>query len=109
MKVWLATQHFHCNEQIVDGVENWLHNWRHRSLTRGYKNQCHNTISAKMWMETVWTSNAVLYVTVPYNKVLFSILYFFYQLIGGWCWNSLHTLTWMVKYSIGWRRVQLSG
>jgi hypothetical protein len=26
--------------------------------------------------------NAVMYVTVPYNKVLFSILYFFNQPIG---------------------------
>jgi hypothetical protein len=22
MKVWLATQHFHCNEQLMDGVKN---------------------------------------------------------------------------------------
>jgi hypothetical protein len=31
-----------------------------------------------MWMATtsIWRSNAVMYVTVPYNKVLFSILYF---------------------------------
>jgi transposase len=26
MKVWLATQHFHTNEELVDGVSNWLHN-----------------------------------------------------------------------------------
>jgi hypothetical protein len=26
MKVWLATQHFHCNEELLDGVKNWLHN-----------------------------------------------------------------------------------
>jgi len=26
----------------------------------------------------MWRSNAVMYVTVPYNKVLFSILYFFF-------------------------------
>jgi len=32
----------------------------------------------------------VMYVTVPYNEVLFSILYFFYLPIGGWFWNSLH-------------------
>jgi hypothetical protein len=25
MKVWLATQHFHCNEELM-GVKNWLHN-----------------------------------------------------------------------------------
>jgi hypothetical protein len=24
--VWLATQHFHCNEELMDGVNNWLHN-----------------------------------------------------------------------------------
>jgi hypothetical protein len=27
-------------------------------------------------MATMWRSNAVIYVTVPYNEVLFSILYF---------------------------------
>jgi hypothetical protein len=26
MKVWLATQHFHTNEELMDGVNNWLHN-----------------------------------------------------------------------------------
>jgi hypothetical protein len=26
MKVWLATQHFHSNEELIDGVSNWLHN-----------------------------------------------------------------------------------
>ena len=26
MKVWLATQSFHTNEELVDGVKNWLHN-----------------------------------------------------------------------------------
>jgi transposase len=26
MKVWLAIQHFHSNEQLVDGFNNWLHN-----------------------------------------------------------------------------------
>jgi hypothetical protein len=25
MKVWLATQHFHSNEELMDGVNNWLH------------------------------------------------------------------------------------
>jgi hypothetical protein len=29
---------FHTNEQLIDGVNNWLHNWRHRSLTTDYKN-----------------------------------------------------------------------
>jgi hypothetical protein len=27
-------------------------------------------------MAPMWRNNAVMYVTVPYNKVLFSILYF---------------------------------
>jgi hypothetical protein len=40
-----------------------------------------------MWMATMWRSNAVMYVTVPYNEVLFSILYFFNQPIGGGFWN----------------------
>jgi hypothetical protein len=26
MKVWLATQRFHTNEELLDGVNNWLHN-----------------------------------------------------------------------------------
>jgi histone-lysine N-methyltransferase SETMAR len=26
MKIWLATQHFHSNEELMDGVSNWLHN-----------------------------------------------------------------------------------
>ena len=26
MKVWLATQRFHANEELMDGVNNWLHN-----------------------------------------------------------------------------------
>ena len=26
MKVWLATQRFHTNEEFMDGVRNWLHN-----------------------------------------------------------------------------------
>jgi len=36
--------------------------------------------------------SAVVYVTVPYYKVLFSLLYFFNQPIGGWFWNFLRTL-----------------
>jgi histone-lysine N-methyltransferase SETMAR len=24
MKVWLATQHFHTNKELMDGVNNWL-------------------------------------------------------------------------------------
>jgi hypothetical protein len=26
MKIWLATRHFHTNEELMDGVNNWLHN-----------------------------------------------------------------------------------
>jgi histone-lysine N-methyltransferase SETMAR len=26
MKVWLGTQRFHTNEELMDGVSNWLHN-----------------------------------------------------------------------------------
>ena len=26
VKVWLATQRFHTNEELMDGVNNWLHN-----------------------------------------------------------------------------------
>jgi hypothetical protein len=26
MKVWLVTQHFHTNKELVDGVNNLLHN-----------------------------------------------------------------------------------
>lgn len=32
----------------------------------------------------MWRSNVVMYVTVPYNKVSFSILYYFNQPIGGY-------------------------
>jgi histone-lysine N-methyltransferase SETMAR len=27
MKVWLGTQHFHTNEELMDGVNNWMHNF----------------------------------------------------------------------------------
>jgi hypothetical protein len=26
MKAWLATQRFHTNEELMDGVNTWLHN-----------------------------------------------------------------------------------
>jgi hypothetical protein len=26
MKVWLDTKRFHINEELIDGVNNWLHN-----------------------------------------------------------------------------------
>ena len=29
-----------------------------------------------MWMATVWRISAIMDVTVPYSKVLFSVLYF---------------------------------
>jgi transposase len=28
MKGWLGTQHFHTNEELMDGVNNWLLTWR---------------------------------------------------------------------------------
>ena len=40
----------------------------------------------------MWRSNADMYVTVPYNKVLFCILYSFNQPIGGCFWNIPHIL-----------------
>jgi hypothetical protein len=44
-----------------------------------------------MWMATIWRSNAVMYVTVPYNNFFFSILYFFNQPIGSWFLNCPRT------------------
>jgi len=38
MKVCLDTQCFHTNKELMDGVNNWLRNLAHRSLTRDYKN-----------------------------------------------------------------------
>jgi transposase len=38
MKVWLATQRFHTNEELMDGVNNWTHNLAASFLTRDYKN-----------------------------------------------------------------------
>jgi hypothetical protein len=26
MKIWLATERFHTNEELMDGVNNWPHN-----------------------------------------------------------------------------------
>jgi hypothetical protein len=42
MKVWLATQRFHTNKELMDGVNNWLHNFeapffdegRHKLVSR---------------------------------------------------------------------------
>ena len=38
MNAWLAIQRFHTNKELMDGVNNWLRNLGHRSLTRGYEN-----------------------------------------------------------------------
>jgi transposase len=38
MKVWMATQHFHCNELLLHGVKNWLHKLEAPILMRGYTN-----------------------------------------------------------------------
>jgi len=35
MKVWLATQRFHTNEELMDGVNNWLHNLAAPSFDEG--------------------------------------------------------------------------
>jgi hypothetical protein len=48
MKGWLATQHFHNNKELMDGVNNWMHNLVTLFLTRDYKNWCHGTTSALM-------------------------------------------------------------
>jgi hypothetical protein len=34
-KVWLATQSFHTNEELVGGVNNWLHNLAAPFLVEG--------------------------------------------------------------------------
>jgi len=46
MKVWLATQRVHTNEELMDGVNNWLHNLAALFFDEGLKNQCHGTTSA---------------------------------------------------------------
>jgi hypothetical protein len=80
MKVWLATQHYHCNEQLLNGVKNWLHNL----AAPFFDEELHKLVSQyDKCIAIVWRSNAVMYVTAPYNKVLFSILYFFYLPIGA--------------------------
>jgi len=35
MKVWLATRCFHANEELMDGVNNWLHNLAVPSFEEG--------------------------------------------------------------------------
>jgi len=42
----------------------------------------------------MWISNAVMYVTVPYNKVLFPILYSFNQPIGVLFWSCPRIFHW---------------
>jgi hypothetical protein len=39
MKVWLATQRFHTNEELMDGVNNWLHNLATPFFNQGLKKQ----------------------------------------------------------------------
>jgi hypothetical protein len=74
MKVWLATQCFHTNEELMDAVSNWLHNLVALFFDEGLQKLVSHTVSPYMWMATMCRSNAVMYVTVPHNKVLFSIL-----------------------------------
>ena len=38
MKVWLATRRFHTNEELMDGVNNWLHNLAALFFDEDYKN-----------------------------------------------------------------------
>ena len=38
MKVWLATQCFHANEELMDGVNNWLHNLAAPFSDEDYRN-----------------------------------------------------------------------
>ena len=85
MKVWLATQHFHTNEELVDGVNNCLHNLAALFFDEGLQKLVsrYKCLNAEGNYATMWRSNAVMYVTVPYNKVLFSILCFFNQPIRG--------------------------
>jgi hypothetical protein len=45
----------------------------------------------------MWRNNAVMYVTVPYIKVLFPALYFLNHSIGGWFWNCPRTLTLLIN------------
>jgi hypothetical protein len=39
MKVWLATQRFHTNEKLMDGVNNWLHNFATLFFNEGLQKQ----------------------------------------------------------------------
>jgi transposase len=43
IKIWLATQHFHTNEELMDGVNIWLHNLVAPFFEEDYKNWCHGT------------------------------------------------------------------
>ena len=96
MKVWLATQHFHTNKELMDVVNIWLHNLTVPFFEEGLQelvsqyDKCLNVddsmTSALMWMTTMWRRNAFMYVTVPYNKVLFSIFYFFNHYATGFKW-----------------------
>jgi hypothetical protein len=38
MKVWLATQPFHTNKELMNGVNNWLHNLAALFCEEGLKN-----------------------------------------------------------------------
>jgi hypothetical protein len=70
MKVWLAIQLLHTKEELMDGVNNWLHNlvapFFDEELQKP-KSQYDNCLNV---MATMRRSNAVMYVTVPYNKVM---------------------------------------
>jgi hypothetical protein len=81
MKVWLDNQLFKTNEELMDGVNNWLGTLAApfcdeglQKLVRRY-DKCLNLGK--------WKSNAVMYVSCVCNKFFFSIFDFFYQPIGG--------------------------
>jgi hypothetical protein len=42
----LATQRFHTNEELMDGVNNWLHNLAAPFFNKGLQNYCHSMTSA---------------------------------------------------------------
>jgi hypothetical protein len=88
MKVWLATQHFHTNKELMDGVNNWLCNLVApffdeglQKLVSGY-DKCLK-YGWQLCGEVMQLCNCSTYS----NKLLFSSLYFFNQSIGGWFLN----------------------
>jgi hypothetical protein len=46
MKLWLANQRFHSNKELMDGVNNRLHNLAAPFFNKGLQNYCHGMTSA---------------------------------------------------------------